>query len=200
MTELPRDRLVQATAPSRGVGAPPNASWRLISHSAKDTAALGGMLATLLCAGDVLSLDGELGAGKTVLTQGIGEGIGVPKRAIRSPTYTIAHRHDMGRLPLIHIDAYRLSGPEDLLELGLEEVLVRDAVVVVEWAARVKTMLPNVSLSVRLQHTVADARLIIIEGSEARWCQLLDPVAERASGTEASPGSDKSAPPRSQEP
>ena len=97
--------------------------------------ALGERLASLLTPGDVLILNGPLGAGKTTLVQGIARGLGVSEQ-ITSPTFVISHMHDGTRAMLIHVDAYRLSDPRDLAALDLDEYLDR-AVTVVEWGRNV---------------------------------------------------------------
>ena len=97
--------------------------------------ALGERLASLLTPGDVLILNGPLGAGKTTLVQGIARGLGVSEQ-ITSPTFVISHMHDGTRAMLIHVDAYRLSDPRDLAASDLDEYLDR-AVTVVEWGRNV---------------------------------------------------------------
>ncbi|HEY7091548.1 MAG TPA: tRNA (adenosine(37)-N6)-threonylcarbamoyltransferase complex ATPase subunit type 1 TsaE [Ktedonobacterales bacterium] len=106
----------------------------LTSESVKRTHALGRTLGELAQAGDVVLLEGELGAGKTAFTQGIGLGLGVAA-TINSPTFTILKEYE-GRLPLYHFDLYRLDEPDELYELGFEDYFRGDGVCVVEWAER----------------------------------------------------------------
>jgi len=106
----------------------------LHSESAADTHRLGALLGALLRLGDVVLLDGPLGAGKTALTQGIGAGLGV-RGAINSPTFTLLKEYE-GRLPLYHFDLYRIEDPEELFELGFEDYFGGEGVCVVEWADR----------------------------------------------------------------
>lgn len=96
---------------------------------------LGERIAPLLTEGDVLILNGPLGAGKTTLVQGIARGLGVSE-AVTSPTFVISHMHNGAHMMLIHVDAYRLSDPRDLASLDLDEYLDR-AVTVVEWGRNV---------------------------------------------------------------
>jgi len=106
----------------------------LHSASASQTHRLGALLGGLLRPGDVVLLEGPLGAGKTALTQGIGAGLGV-RETINSPTFTILKEY-VGRLPLYHFDLYRIEDPEELFALGFEDYFGGDGVCVVEWADR----------------------------------------------------------------
>jgi tRNA threonylcarbamoyladenosine biosynthesis protein TsaE len=109
-------------------------SYTLRSESAARTRVLGEKLGALLRPGDMLLLTGELGAGKTTLTQGIGVGLGV-QAVINSPTFTLLKEYE-GRLPLHHFDLYRLDSPDELYALGFDEYFQADGVSVVEWAER----------------------------------------------------------------
>src|SRR5262245_23471113 len=109
-------------------------SLMLTSASLERTHALGRALGELAQAGDVILLEGELGAGKTAFTQGIGLGLGVDA-TINSPTFTILKEYE-GRLPLYHFDLYRLDEPDELYELGFEDYFRGEGVCVVEWAER----------------------------------------------------------------
>lgn len=133
-----------------------------------DTRAFGRELATRLRAGDLVILSGPLGAGKTALTQGIGEGLGVTGR-VTSPTFVIARVH-RGPLPLVHVDAYRLrdSGHLDLDDLGIDEELDR-AVVVVEWGDGVVEQLSDSHLEVHLERHDDDTRTATVTGVGPRW-------------------------------
>lgn len=104
-----------------------------------ETAAIGRSIAALLVPGDVVVLSGPLGAGKTRLVQGIAEGLGVPGR-VTSPTFVIVRRH-AGRMPLVHVDAYRLNEARDLLGLD-DDVLADDVITCIEWGGNVADALP----------------------------------------------------------
>jgi tRNA threonylcarbamoyladenosine biosynthesis protein TsaE len=134
----------------------------------EDTRAFGRELATTLRAGDLVVLSGPLGAGKTALTQGIGDGLGVSGR-VTSPTFVIARVH-RGPLPLVHVDAYRLrdSGRLDLEDLEIDEELDR-AVVVVEWGEGVVERLSDSHLDVRIERRDDDVRLVTVTGVGPRW-------------------------------
>lgn len=133
-----------------------------------DTRTFGRELATRLQAGDLVVLSGPLGAGKTALTQGIGEGLGVRGR-VTSPTFVIARVHQ-GPLPLVHVDAYRLrdSGRLDLDDLAVDEDL-ETSVVVVEWGEGVVEALSDSRLEVVLERHDDDTRTATVTGVGPRW-------------------------------
>lgn len=110
--------------------------------SEEETRALGASLARQLAPAGVLLLDGDLGAGKTVLAQGIARGLGINEREVQSPTYTLIREHLGERGRLIHVDLYRLDG-EQVLGLGLDELLAEQAVKVIEWADRLPFVVPG---------------------------------------------------------
>lgn len=126
-----------------------------------DTMALARRLAVRLAPGTVVALSGELGAGKTCFVRGLAEGLGLPARSVSSPTFVIVHEYDSR---LIHIDAYRLSGPDDLESIGWEEMLDRArAVIALEWPERIAGALPAARIDVRIAHGAQDARQITLE-------------------------------------
>jgi len=122
----------------------------VVLPTAADTAAFGRRLAAVLRPGDLVVLTGPLGAGKTVLVQGIGAGLGVTGRVV-SPTFVIARVH-RGRLPLVHVDAYRLGSIEEVDDLDLE-VDADDAVTVVEWGAGLVEQLTDARLEIALSRS-----------------------------------------------
>src|SRR5579862_6236567 len=112
------------------------ARWE--SASAAQTHQIGERLGQCAVAGDIICLSGDLGLGKTTLVQGIGSGIGLAQGAVSSPTFTLVAEHFEGRLPLYHLDVYRLSDPGELYHLGFEDYLSRsDGLIVIEWAEKV---------------------------------------------------------------
>ena len=123
----------------------------LLSQSPEQTDEFGRLLAGNLRPGDVVSLDGDLGAGKTALTRGLAAGLGclVP---VSSPTFTllIEHPADIGGLALYHFDAYRLEGSDDFCEIGLDDYFDQDGVSVVEWGSIISEILPARTLQIRL--------------------------------------------------
>ena len=135
--------------------------------TAADTRALGARLAGLLRAGDLVVLVGPLGAGKTALTQGIGEALGV-REPVTSPTFVIARVHRGGRLPLVHVDAYRLGGAADVDDLDLD-VSVASSVTVVEWGQGLVEQLTDEHLEIRLDRREDDVRTAELVPHGAGW-------------------------------
>ena len=122
----------------------------LESRGPEQTLALGRSFADGLVAGDVVALRGELGAGKTCFIKGIGLGLGIGV-AITSPTFTLIHEYRCGRLPLCHIDLYRLDSAAQALAIGIEDYLDGPAVTVIEWPERIEPLLPERVLEVRIE-------------------------------------------------
>jgi len=144
----------------------------LILSSPGETESLGYAIGLLLCGGDVLALIGELGAGKTALVRGIGAGIGVPATSVTSPTFMIVHEYQ-GRLPVIHIDLYRLQRPDEAETIGLSDYFADDVAVAIEWADRFPQLLPEDRLEVRLAHRTKTTRTIHMEARGSRARSLL---------------------------
>jgi len=117
--------------------------------SVHDTRALASALSELLQPGDVVLLSGEMGAGKTAFTQGLGAGLGYVGR-ITSPTFTIAHTYEGGRVRIHHLDVYRLEHLHEALDAGLAEMVDEGAVVVIEWGDAVLPLLPADHLDIRI--------------------------------------------------
>jgi tRNA threonylcarbamoyladenosine biosynthesis protein TsaE len=134
---------------------------------ADDTRRLGAALAQRLRAGDLVVLTGPLGAGKTALTQGIGAGLGVT--GVTSPTFVLAREHRGGRLPLVHVDAYRIGSALELDDLDLDSDLA-DSVTVVEWGAGLVEALAESWLEVLLERAAdSETRTVVLVGHGPRW-------------------------------
>jgi len=120
-----------------------------ISNSPEETLRLGKSLGSSLGAGDIVLLFGDLGAGKTNFTQGICNGLEMDKNSyVRSPTFTLINEYP-GRLPIYHIDLYRIETQEDIYSLGLEEILFDQGVTIIEWAEKLRS--PKKSLMLNIQ-------------------------------------------------
>lgn len=128
---------------------------QIISNNAEETELIGERLASLLEAGDVLTLEGDLGAGKTTFTKGIAKGLGV-SRTVNSPTFTIVKEYE-GRLPLYHMDVYRLEDSDE--DIGFDEYFNGGGVSVVEWAQFIEDYLPINRLDIRIKYN-GDSRIL----------------------------------------
>ena len=144
---------------------------KLISGSPEQTQHLGRQLGEQARAGDVYLLTGNLGSGKTCLTQGVAWGLGVKEYAF-SPSFVIIREYH-GRLPLYHIDFYRLDRIEEIADLGLDEYLYGTGVCVVEWADKGITVLPDEHLLIHLSYISDTERSIILEPKGRRYAELL---------------------------
>jgi tRNA threonylcarbamoyladenosine biosynthesis protein TsaE len=156
---------------------PEGPAAQVISRSPEETRALGEAIGRHACTGDLIALIGELGSGKTVLVAGVAAGLGVdPTIYVSSPTFTIMHRYP-GRLPLYHIDLYRIETPGALATLGLEEYLEGDGVAAVEWAEHGLAILPEKRLTVRLQQIEPETRRIELLPAGDRYRTLVREIA-----------------------
>jgi tRNA threonylcarbamoyladenosine biosynthesis protein TsaE len=151
----------------------------LASDSPAETRRLGERLARRLRAGDVILLQGELGAGKTCLAQGIGKGLGVAA-TIKSSAFVLLNEYE-GRLKMYLADLYRLEDPADVVDLALEEVAA-EGVLVVEWPDRAWQEMPPEHLLVRLEWAGERARGISLEARGARYRELLEGMTARVRG------------------
>ena len=128
------------------------------SESEDDTRAIAGKIAGELNAGSVLLLSGDLGAGKTAFVRGLAEGLGISSDDVTSPTFTLVHEYHGGRLPLIHVDLYRLDRA-DLDDIGLDDELAARGAIAIEWAERLARRLPG-AVSVSITDQGGDRRRI----------------------------------------
>jgi ATPase, YjeE family len=145
----------------------------IISHSAAQTQRLGARLGELARPGDLYCLEGELGSGKTCFVQGLGQGLAIPS-AIHSPTFILANEHRGGRLPLFHLDVYRVRGAAEAIGIGLDDYLSGDGVCVIEWAEKIRAALPAEQLWCKFRHLDANKRGIMIQACGACYDDLLN--------------------------
>ncbi|NSW91224.1 MAG: tRNA (adenosine(37)-N6)-threonylcarbamoyltransferase complex ATPase subunit type 1 TsaE [Firmicutes bacterium] len=117
--------------------------------SEHETRNIGFLLGSVLKKGDIVCLEGELGVGKTVFVKGVASALGV-EEYVTSPTFIIVNEYN-GRLPVYHFDVYRISDPQDMYEIGFEEYIYGDGIVVVEWADLIKEILPDELIWVRIE-------------------------------------------------
>lgn len=137
---------------------------RLVSNSAEETKDIGRRLGERLKPGDVICLYGELGAGKTTMIKGIARALGIKEREISSASFVIIAEHG-GRIPLYHVDLFRVSSQE-VSELGLHEYIGRKGITVIEWPEKAERELPEDTIDVRIGYKGEGSRVIDIEGME----------------------------------
>lgn len=120
------------------------------STSAEMTFEFGKKIGSLVKPGDIICLDGNLGVGKTVFTQGVAAGLGIDE-PVCSPTFTLIQEYHEGRIPLYHFDVYRIDGPWDMDDLGYEEYFFGDGVCLVEWGNLIKELMPDNTVYVTIE-------------------------------------------------
>lgn len=162
------------------------------TRSEQETEQLAAVLARNLRHGDCLALHGDLGAGKTRFVRGLAQGLQIDPAQVSSPTYVLMqeyHTHEKGGPDLIHIDAYRLQEGDDLSSLGLDARELHDAILIVEWAARVSDALPEYRFEITITHhhgtqrnimiQIPDDRPLDLEGPETPRCRTCHRAIER---------------------
>jgi tRNA threonylcarbamoyladenosine biosynthesis protein TsaE len=132
------------------------------SNSEKDTLTAGRELAAQLEPGSIVSLFGDLGAGKTHFVKGLAGFFDVPENEVNSPTFTLIHEYTSGRIPVYHFDAYRLNSPEEALGIGIPEYLHGDGICVIEWPEKLGKLIPPDAIQVRFTKTGPNSREITI--------------------------------------
>jgi tRNA threonylcarbamoyladenosine biosynthesis protein TsaE len=174
----------------RGIG--------VVSHSAEETRILGACLAPVLLPGDVVSLSGDLGAGKTVFVQGVCAALGYTGR-VTSPTFTLVHEYD-ARYPIVHMDIYRLDSYQEVLDLGFEELVGPNSIVLVEWGEAVSPLLPKRSLDVTITRTedfdALDERSVLFRPGSPDWLAKLESMRATAEALLNAASTDNSGEPR----
>jgi tRNA threonylcarbamoyladenosine biosynthesis protein TsaE len=154
------------------------------SHSPEQTQRLGVRLGELLHAGDLICLEGALGAGKTCLAQGIGRGCGVTE-ALISPTFTLVHEYGSAKNSgaLYHVDLYRIAGAREAVGLGLDDYLDDpSAIMVIEWPERAEELLPEERLWILIRLVEGNKRILLFSAHGARYEELLREFRRRAFG------------------
>jgi tRNA threonylcarbamoyladenosine biosynthesis protein TsaE len=164
----------------------PTAELVLQAVDEADTTAIGAALAGILAPGDVVGLTGDLGAGKTRFVQGAAAALEVEDPVV-SPTFMLVREYD-GRVPVHHLDAYRLSGAAELEDLGIDEVLPADAVAFVEWADRVVDALPDSWLELALHTRPDEVREIQVRPHGTRWSGRVTELRSALDRFSAEPG------------
>ena len=134
-------------------------SQQIEARGVEETVEFGERLAHQLRPGDVIALSGDLGAGKTALVKGIARGLGIAQD-VTSPTFTLVHEYAGGRLPLFHVDLYRLDNVDQALAIGIEDYLGGPGVTAIEWAEKIESLLPSHSTRIRINTLNENARRI----------------------------------------
>lgn len=136
------------------------------THSSKETFELGRKIGAQAMPGQIYTLTGDLGVGKTVFSQGLAAGLGI-EEAVSSPTFTIVQEYHSGRLPFYHFDVYRIADPEEMEEIGYDDCFFGEGVCLIEWAELISELLPPEVINIEIKKDLSegfDYRLIIIEG------------------------------------
>jgi tRNA threonylcarbamoyladenosine biosynthesis protein TsaE len=169
-------RKTRATTQSRPAS---SALWTVALPSRTATEAFGRIIGRSLAGGETLALSGELGAGKTALVRGIATGLGTPSNYVTSPTFVLIHEYE-GRLPLIHVDLYRLRSVTEAHGIGLHEYFQGNIVTAIEWADKFPELLPADRLELTLQHHTPATRTARILAYGPRAGALLTALKQAA--------------------
>ena len=153
-------RPAKTKQPAARRSASSNRPWQLLSTSHRHTDRLGQAIGRALLGGETIALYGPLGAGKTALVRGIAQGLGASPTAISSPTFVVIHEYDQGRLPLAHVDLYRIRSLRELESTGLIEYFSGQTVTAIEWADKGLAALPQDRIEITLNHRAARSRTI----------------------------------------
>lgn len=151
-------------------------TFELTTKTVEETQQFGERLGSLLAAGDVVALIGDLGSGKTTCIQGIAKGLGIDPALVKSPTFVLLRDYPGGRVGMVHVDGYRIEGEAQAVWLDVEWIFSTKNVTVIEWADRFAGCLPEEHLELRLAHKTTNQRVItaIPHGSRAQEkCQTL---------------------------
>lgn len=137
------------------------------SESTSMTEEIACEMAKKLSGGEIITLDGDLGAGKTAFVRGLARGIGASD-IVSSPTFTIVNEYRTGRIPLLHFDVYRLGSSDEMYDIGWEDYVSQNAVIVMEWSVIVSDILPNDCIRINISKDYSksdDYRIITVEGA-----------------------------------
>ncbi len=158
----------------------------IITHDPEQTQRLGERIGQLAQPGDLFCLEGDLGSGKTCFVQGMGRGLGI-QDTIHSPTFILANEHREGRLPLAHLDVYRVRHVYEAIGIGLEDYLNGDGVCVIEWAEKIQNALPPERLWILFRHLGDSERKLLFRAVGERYERLLEAFAPGARSIASSP-------------
>jgi len=166
------------------------------TYSVEETRIVGASLAPTLLPGDVISLTGDLGAGKTAFVQGVAAALGVEGR-VTSPSFTIVHEY-AGRYPILHLDVYRLDSFQEVIDLGFEEFLDPESIVLIEWGEAIAPMLPRRHLEVEARRALdpeaEDERCLIFRPRGSEWIRKIQAMRTTAEVLLNATGAEKEGP------
>lgn len=144
----------------------------IVLRGLEDTNEFGIMLGRAMKKGDILCLNGDLGAGKTTMTKSIGKGLGV-EEYITSPTFALINQYS-GRIPVYHFDVYRLENADELIDLGFDEYFYGNGVCIIEWADKIEKMIPQERIVIDIEKGSAqDERIVRVSGHGNRYEQIV---------------------------
>lgn len=166
-------RPVKAKQPAACHYATSSLPWKLVSTSHQHTDRLGQAIGCVLRGGETIALYGPLGAGKTALVRGIAQGLGASPLAVTSPTFVMIHEYDQGRLPLVHVDLYRIRTAHELESIGLIEYFSGLTVTAIEWADKGLAALPQDRIEITLHHRAVRSRTIQLLATGQKSDQVL---------------------------
>lgn len=135
---------------------------KITTHSAEETIALGEKIGSLLKPGDIIAMSGTLAAGKTTITKGIAKSLGV-NDTITSPTFCLISEYEGTKMPLFHMDVYRLDSVEDFINLGVDDMLFGEGVCIIEWSEKIKSELPKNTIWMNIMPEDDGSRIISLD-------------------------------------
>ncbi|MCI8336456.1 MAG: tRNA (adenosine(37)-N6)-threonylcarbamoyltransferase complex ATPase subunit type 1 TsaE [Peptococcaceae bacterium] len=140
----------------------------LVTYGPEETFSLGEKIGRYIVPGSILALSGDLGVGKTALSQGIAKGLGITEQVV-SPTFVLIQEYEGGRLPLYHMDMYRLKTEREFAQLGLEDYFNSNGVMVIEWAERLGGLLPADHIAIHIQAVSDTERKLTVSYDESKF-------------------------------
>ena len=153
--------------------------YTIESHRTEETKRIGRLIGRHLIPGSVVALSGELGTGKTQFIKGLARGVGVNRSyAVSSPSFVLINEYP-GRIPLYHVDLYRLPDSRELEEMGLEEYFYGDGVTAIEWAEKAASLMPSRNIWIDIQWTGRTSRRLLIKAAGKPNVQILDALSRR---------------------
>ncbi|MBE9536315.1 MAG: tRNA (adenosine(37)-N6)-threonylcarbamoyltransferase complex ATPase subunit type 1 TsaE [Proteobacteria bacterium] len=158
-----------------------NTPFLFVADSVEKTNSLGRELGSVVRAGDMIALSGELGAGKTTFVKALATGLGISEDDVSSPSYTLLNEYD-GRIPMYHFDLYRLEGADDVDDLGFDEYMDGDGLAVVEWADVAPQILPSEYLEIKIMIKGKESRNLELKGIGERYVKLVEHLREDMKG------------------